>query len=102
MVLKHGKFYRSSIQGRAAGLDGLNFGSRQGLAMETRGEVIAIEENPLGRGDWAKLGAGVAADASVHADGLAERAELLGVVAVGAEGGVGGAAREGLRKGVGR
>lgn len=102
MVLKHGKFYRSSIQGRAAGLDGLNFGSRQGLAMETRGEVIAIEENPLGRGDWAKLGAGVAADASVHADGLAERAELLGVVAVGAEGGVGGAAREGLREGVGR
>ena len=102
MVLKHGRFYRSCIQGRAAGLDGLNLRSRQGLAVETRGEVIAVEENPLGRGDWAKLGAGVSADASVHADGLAERAELLGVVAVGAKSGVRGAARKGLREGVGR
>ncbi len=97
-----GKFYRLRIQGCAASLDGLNLGSRQGLAVEARGEVIAVEENPLGRGDGAKLGTRVAANASVHADGLAQRAELLGVVAVGAERGVRGAAREGLREGVGR
>ncbi len=88
------------MQGGTAGLDSLNLGSRQRLAVEARGEVIAVEEDALGRSDRAERGAGVAADASVCADGLAERAELLGVVAVGAESGVGGAASEGCGEGV--
>jgi hypothetical protein len=69
--------------------------------MEARGKVIAIEEDALGRGNRAERGASVATDASVDADGLAERAELLGMVTVSAEGGVRGTAGEGSREGIG-
>jgi hypothetical protein len=70
--------------------------------VEARGQVVAVEEDALGRNDGAQLGASSAADASVGPDGLAEGPELLGVVAVGTEGGVRGAAGEGCGERVGR
>ena len=69
--------------------------------MEAGGQVVAVEEDALGRGDGAKMGASSATDAGVSFDGLAERAELLGVVAVGTESRMG-RLGEGIRKGVGR
>lgn len=54
--------------------------------MEAGGELVAIEEHALGRRDRAEIGAGLAANASGGGvDSLAEGAELLGVVAVGAK-----------------
>lgn len=70
--------------------------------MEARRELVAVEGDALGRGDGAELGAGSVADAAAGLDGLAEGTELLGVVPVGAEGGVRRAAGEGCRERVGR
>jgi hypothetical protein len=56
--------------------------------VEARGQVVAVEGDALGRDDGTQLGTSRAADASVGPDGLAEGPELLGVVAVGTEGGV--------------
>ncbi len=95
------RFWHSCVEGGAAGLDGLNLSSRQGLAVEAGGEVIPVEENAFGRGDGAEVGASSAADTSLGLDGLAEGAELLGVVTVGAEAVVGGAVGEGSGERVG-
>lgn len=83
------------MQDSAASLDGLNLSSSERLAVEAGGQVIAVEEDSLGGSDRAELGAGVAANTRVGLDGLAQRAKLLGVVAVGAECGVGRAAGKG-------
>lgn len=69
--------------------------------MEAGGQVVAVEEDALWGGNRAKMGASSATDAGVSFDGLAEWAELLGVVAVGAESRVGRLGK-GIRKGVGR
>jgi hypothetical protein len=70
--------------------------------VEAGRKVVAVKIVALGRVDGAELGAGGAANAAgVGLDGLAERAELLSVVPVRAEGGVGGKAGPGGREGAG-
>lgn len=70
--------------------------------MEAGREVVAVKVVALGRVDGAELGAGGAANAAaVGLDGLAEGAELLSVVPVRTEGGVGGKAGPGGREGAG-
>lgn len=78
------------VDGGAAGLDSLDLGEVDGLAAEAGGELAAVEEDAARGGDGAEVGARGAAHAHL-ADGLLEGAELLGVVAVGGEGGVLGA-----------
>ena len=82
----------SSEQGSAAALEGLNLGLGDGGAPEAGGQLVAVKVDALRGLDGAQVGAGGAADAGVGGglDGLAEGAELLSVVAVGAEGAVGG------------
>jgi hypothetical protein len=82
----------SSKLAGAAALNGLNLGNVEGDAAEARGELGEVEEHALGGVDGAELGARGAADAAGGADRLLERTVLLGVVAVGAEGGVAGGA----------
>lgn len=82
----------STEEGSAAGLDGLDLGQVDGLALEAGGELGAVEEDAGGGDDGAQLVAGGAADAGLRAgaDGALKGAVLLGVVAVGAEGDVSG------------
>jgi hypothetical protein len=69
-----------------ARLDGLNLGGGEGRAVEAGREVVAVKVVALGRRHGAEVGPGQAADtAAARLDGLAERPELLGVVAVRAE-----------------
>ncbi len=69
------------------GLDRLDLGRRQRRPAEAVGQLAAVEEDAAGRVDAAQLGAGGAADAALleALDGLAQRAELLRMVAVRAE-----------------
>lgn len=83
------------IECRAARLNSLDLGRSEGLAVEARRKLVAVKEDALGGGNGPKVRAGRPADTtSVGLDGLAKRAELLGVVAICAEGRVGGAAGE--------
>lgn len=70
---------------RAARLDNLDLGKGQRKTPEPFWQLVAVESVALGRLDGSQIGAGVPADAFAALDRLAERAELLGVVAVGAE-----------------
>ena len=79
-----------SEKGGAAGLDSLNLSNVEGCAVEAGGKLGSVKVDALGGGDGAELSTGSAADACRGADGLLEGAVLLGVVAVGAEGGVAG------------
>lgn len=74
--------------GSAARLDGIDLGGRQGAALEAGGELRGIEENTMGGLDSAESSTAGGTDTAVSADGLLERAMLLDVVSVGAEGGV--------------
>lgn len=74
--------------GSAARLDGIDLGGSQGAALEAGGEPRGIEEDTLGSLDSAEVGTAVATNTTTISDGLLERAMLLGVVSVGAEGGV--------------
>lgn len=76
--------------GSAARLDGLDLGEVDGGPAKAGGQLGQVEEVALGGSDGAQFGAGGAADAALGADRLLQRAVLLGVVAVGAEGGVAG------------
>lgn len=76
-------------QGGTAGLNGLNLVEGNRVAAEALRELGKVEEDAVGGSDRAKLGTRGAANASLStADGLLERTVLLGMVAVGAEGGV--------------
>jgi hypothetical protein len=82
----------STQESSAAGLDGLDLGQIDRCPVEAGRKLGAIEEDALGGSNGTKLRARSAANARVwrEADGLLERTVLLGVVAVGAEGGVAG------------
>jgi len=77
-----------SKQSSATRLDGLNLAEVDGSAAEAGGELRDVKEDARGGLDGAEAGARGAADAILCTDGLLERAVLLSVVAVGAEGGV--------------
>lgn len=80
---------------RAPCLDSLNLGKGERLTVEARREFISIKVDTLGWSDRAELGPGNSANAYVGFDGLAERAELLSMVAIGAERHMRGVACEG-------
>lgn len=69
--------------GSTARLDRLDLVKAERRAVEAGGELVSVEEDALGRGNWTKVGTGLAADASVGCrDGLAQWTELLSVIAV--------------------
>ena len=71
-----------------ARLNSLDLGLGERLATEAGGELVAVKVEALGGLDGAKGGAGGATNAGLlTADGLTEGTVLLGVLAVGAEGG---------------
>lgn len=81
-------WFLSRLSKATAGLDSLNLGLGERLATEAGGELVAVKVEALGGLDGAKSGAGRATNAGLlTADGLAKGAVLLGVLAVGAEGG---------------
>lgn len=92
---------RLSEHGGTAAVDSLHLSLRETGASETGADVGTVEEVALGRGDVTELGASGATDIALCLDSLAKGTELLGVVAVRAEGSVGrGAVRsEAGRKG---
>jgi hypothetical protein len=76
-----------SEQGGTAGLNSLNLQNTERCAPEARRELVAVECHARWGLNWSQLSTGVATDTSVGAlDRLTERAELLSVIAVGAEG----------------
>jgi len=70
-------------------LNNLDLGRGQRNAPVSRSQLVAVECVTLRRLDGSELGAGVPSNAVGTLDRLAKRSELLGVVAVGAERGVG-------------
>lgn len=83
-------------------LDRLDLVESKRGSVEAGGQVVAVKVVALGRIHWAKLGASSAANTGLGLDGLAEGTELLSMVTVGAEAGVGRSADEGVGEGVGR
>lgn len=73
-----------------AGLNGLDLSGAEGSTAEASGELRDVEGNARGSVDRAEAGAGGTANTILKTDGLLERAVLLGMVSVGAEGGVSG------------
>lgn len=94
-----------SNESSTAGLDSLDLAQVNGSAAKASGELGHIKEDACRRSDGAQVGAGGTTNASIGTDGLLERAMLLGVVAVRAEGrvasgsGAVSVASEGLREG---
>lgn len=82
---KNGQVKHLGIECGPARLNRFDLGGRQGLAVEACRKVVAVEKGPLGGRNRTKVGAGTATDATVRLDGLAKRAELLGMVTVCAE-----------------
>lgn len=76
---------RSADQRGTGGFNGIDLGQVDGRAAESSGQLVAVEVLALGGGDGAQGVAGRLA----HAAGLgpAQRTMLLGVLAVGGEGG---------------
>lgn len=90
---KQRDFYLAQ-HGSAAGLNGLNLGHLHRGATEAGRKLRDVEEDAGSRLHGTKLSTRGATDAaSSDTDRLLERTVLLGVVAVGAEGAVGGGGR---------
>lgn len=78
----------SHLSKATARLNGLDLGLGERLATEAGGELVTVKVEALNRLDGAESTAGSATNAGkLRADGLAEGTVLLGVLAVGAEGG---------------
>ena len=83
------RILKLSKGGSTACLNGLDLVGRQNGPMEAGGQLVAVEEDTLGRDDGAEVGTRRAADAAIGGrDSLAQGTKLLCVVAVRAEGGV--------------
>lgn len=80
-------------EGGATGLNGLDLGSTESGTAEARRELRHVESNAVGGMDRAEAGARGTANATFSTNGLLQGTVLLGVVAVGAEGGVCGIGR---------
>lgn len=81
----------STEESSTPGLDSLDLGQVDGCPSEAGRELGGVEEGARGGGDGAQFRARGAANARLsETDGLLEGAVLLGMVAVGAEGGVAG------------
>lgn len=78
----------SAEEGGATALDGLYLGGAELGAAEALGQLVAVKVDACGGVDGAQVGAAVAADGVDGHKGVAQRAVLLCVVAVAAEGAV--------------